>query len=88
VKVEYRQSFTKDIQKLGDATVRKRVASTIGAVKSAASLDNIAGVKKIQGHSGYYRIRISDYRIGVFVDGEIVTFVCCLHRKDIYRHFP
>ena len=88
MKVEYRQSFTKDIQKLGDASIRKRVQLTIDAVKSAANLESIAGVKKIQGHTGCYRIRIADYRIGLFVDSEVVTFVRCLHRKEIYRHFP
>lgn len=29
-----------------------------------------------------------DYRIGVYADGDTVTFFLCMHRKDIYKFFP
>lgn len=49
MKVDYRQSFIKDIQKLGNATIRKRVQSITDAVKSAENWEDIAGVKKSRG---------------------------------------
>jgi mRNA interferase RelE/StbE len=48
----------------------------------------VPNLKKMSGASGYYRLRVGDYRIGLFVDGEEVEFVRVLHRKDVYRHFP
>jgi len=40
------------------------------------------------GGDRYYRIKIGDYRIGMTVEGNLVTLVRFLHRKDIYRYFP
>lgn len=46
-------------------------------------------MKKLSGGSGdYYRLRVGDYRIGLEIEGEIIVFVRCLHRRDIYRYFP
>lgn len=40
------------------------------------------------GEDRYYRIRMGDYRLGIIVEGEVVTFVRFLHRRDIYGYFP
>ena len=48
----------------------------------------IVNLKKLKGFKTAYRIRIGDYRIGVFIDGDIVEFARVVHRKDIYRLFP
>ncbi len=62
--------------------------SVIKTVESAAALSDVPNLKKMSGAGGYYRVRIGDYRIGLFVEGEEVEFVRVLHRKDMYRHFP
>jgi mRNA interferase RelE/StbE len=33
-------------------------------------------------------LRISDYRMGIFVENNTVIIVRFLHRKEIYRYFP
>jgi mRNA interferase RelE/StbE len=48
----------------------------------------IPHLKKLQGFKSVYRIRIGDYRIGIFIDGNTVQFVRVLNRKDIYKYFP
>ncbi|HEY4721787.1 MAG TPA: type II toxin-antitoxin system RelE/ParE family toxin [Anaerolineae bacterium] len=48
----------------------------------------MANIKKLQGGTNYYRIRVGDYRVGLVVESDTVTFVRFLHRKDIYRYFP
>jgi mRNA interferase RelE/StbE len=46
-------------------------------------------IKKIQSYSGYYRIRIGEYRIGCEIQKEnTIIFYRVKHRKDIYRIFP
>lgn len=46
-------------------------------------------LKKLSEGSGeYYRLRVGDYRIGLEVEDEVVVFVRCLHRRDVYRYFP
>lgn len=65
-----------------------RIQQLIAVVKEANRLDEVPGFKKPQGQDDYYRIRLGDYRVGIVSSGQVVTFVRCLHRKDIYRYFP
>ncbi|MCF8308850.1 MAG: type II toxin-antitoxin system RelE/ParE family toxin [Bacteroidales bacterium] len=45
-------------------------------------------LKKLKGYKDYYRIRLSDYRIGIQIKDDTVFFVVFGHRKDIYKKFP
>jgi mRNA interferase RelE/StbE len=84
----FRRSFERDLKKIREPHVLFQVRATIENVEAADSLSDVAHLEKMSGSSGYYRIRIGDYRIGVAIDGEDVEFVRCLHRREIYRYFP
>ena len=86
--VSFRKSFLRDLKKVKDPKVRDRVRDVIEAVEKAEALADVAGVKKMSGRSGYYRVRIGDFRVGLAVEGEEIEFVRVLGRKDIYKHFP
>lgn len=73
---------------MNDRSIRERVSEVIDAVKAANNLDEVTGVKKLQASANLFRIRVGEFRIGIRAIGEDVVFVRCLHRKDIYRHFP
>ncbi|MFP4128637.1 MAG: type II toxin-antitoxin system RelE family toxin [Desulfonatronovibrio sp.] len=45
-------------------------------------------MKKLSGFKNFYRIRYSDYRIGIALQEDKVVFIRVLHRKDIYKFFP
>jgi mRNA interferase RelE/StbE len=42
----------------------------------------------LKGHKFAYRIKIGDYRIGIFVESKVVEMARFEHRKDIYKVFP
>ena len=65
-----------------------RVRNTIELVEQARNLQEIKNIKKIRGGNRYYRIRIGDYRIGLVLEGDTITFVRFLPRRDIYKYFP
>ena len=46
-----------------------------------------AGVKKLKGTAGRYRIRQGDYRIVYTIDesSKVVNVLLVRHRKDVYR---
>jgi len=88
MKVEFKQSFAKDLRRIKDKGLLKRVRETIEEVERARNLSEVQGFRKLRGEDRYYRIRIGDYRLGVVMEGEVVTFVRFLHRRDIYRYFP
>lgn len=84
----FKRSFAKDLRQIKDKALLKRVREIIEQVELANTLDDISNLRKLQGSSVYYRIRVGDYRIGLLVESGTVTFVRLLHRKDIYRYFP
>jgi mRNA interferase RelE/StbE len=88
LKVAFRTSFTRDLRKLKNQQMRNRVKILVEQVEQAPTLDIIPSLKKLSSEGGYFRIRVGDYRCGITVDDDTVTFVRFLHRRDIYRYFP
>lgn len=86
--VQFRESFVKDLHDIRDKELLKRIRAAIEALEQARALGDVAGLKKLEGGKGYYRLRIGDYRMGLAVEGDVITLVRFLHRKDIYRYFP
>lgn len=85
--VEFLEKFYKDLNKL-QTPVKLAVAKVIEKIEKAKSISDIQNIKKLSGHKSAYRIRIGDYRIGIFVTNHSVEFARVVHRKDIYDVFP
>jgi mRNA-degrading endonuclease RelE of RelBE toxin-antitoxin system len=81
-------SFLTDVKKLRDAKVRRAVTAAIENVEAAMSAADVRSLKRLSGQRDYFRIRLGDWRIGVHITGDTVTFVRCLNRREIYRFFP
>lgn len=88
MKVEFNESFLKDIKAVKDKSVLAKVKAAIETAEQADSLDKITHLKKMRGARDYFRIRLGNYRIGVRLDGDTLVFIRFLDRKDIYRYFP
>lgn len=88
MKTLYEKSFGRDLKKIKNKRLLKQVQKIIAQVESATSLTDLQNVKKLEGYTTYYRIRVGEYRIGIEVLEGQVIFVCFLNRKDIYRYFP
>ena len=88
MQVEFRKTFKQDLRDIKDRKILERIRAAIEEVETANSLLSVANVKAIQGHVGYYRIRIGDFRLGLYVDSSVIAFVRVLHRKEMYRYSP
>ena len=88
MKVRFRTSFTADLRKLKDEHVLARVEELIAGMESADSLSQVPNVKKLRGSGNYFRVRLGDYRVGFALEGDTVTLVRILHRREVYRYFP
>lgn len=86
--VEYLDKFYKDIDKISSKIVKKKIIELIQQIENSSDISQISNVKKLVGFTNAYRIRIGDYRIGIFFQDAIVIFARILHRKDIYKLFP
>ena len=87
MKVEFNESFLKDLKAVRDKSVLAKVQTVIESSEKADTLDQLINLKKMRGSREYYRIRIGDFRIGLKLDGETLVFIRFLNRKDIYRYF-
>ena len=88
MKVQFRASFARDLRKLSDPQLLARVKAIIQQVEAIDRFGDLPHLKKLSAGVGCYRIRLGDYRIGLVVEGDLVTFVRILHRREIYRRFP
>ena len=69
-------------------SVRYEVIKAIKNVEDSTSRSQIKGLKKLKGYKNAFRIKIGDYRIGIFIERNNVEFARVIHRKDIYKIFP
>ncbi len=92
MRLAYSKSFLKDIKRLRDKELLARIESSIAEFKACEDFADIIKtmpVKKLVGASGYYRLRINNFRLGFFIDEEYtVTLLRFGHRKDFYEGFP
>lgn len=88
MELEFRDSFLKDVKRIKETAVKKKIAAVISESQKVPSLLDLKNVKKLEGSVNYYRIRVGDYRIGIKLQNKTLIFMRCLNRKDIYRYFP
>jgi len=75
MKTIYLESFERDIRKLKERKIKSELLELIDYIKKSGSLTEIKNLKKIKGEKKFYRIRVGDYRLGIKIEGETVTFI-------------
>ncbi len=88
MQVEFTKHFSRQLDGLRNDALREKLRATVKEVMVAGSTANISGLKKLKGHPSAYRIRIGDYKVGVYIENKTVVFAIMEHRKDIYERFP
>ena len=88
MKTEFLHQFYKDLDKISVRKTFEDIRSSITNVEEAIVMRDIRNLKKLKGYKNVFRIKIGDFRIGVFIENETVEFARVVHRKDIYRVFP
>jgi mRNA interferase RelE/StbE len=88
VKVEFRESFAKDLKGVKEKGLLRRVQEIIEVIEQANSLAELSNLKKLKGGGNYFRVRVGDYRVGIALENDTIIFVRFLNRKDIYKYFP
>lgn len=62
--VQFDRSFSKSLDKLQDKQIIEKLKAVISKMECAPNISGLSGVKHMKGHTGFYRIRIGDYRLG------------------------
>jgi mRNA interferase RelE/StbE len=88
MKIGFDKRFEKDFDRV-PLEIQNAVKCTIQNVIKINSTKEISNFKKLTGFKKHFRIKIGNYRIGIYEDEEgILIFSRILHRKEIYRFFP
>ncbi len=84
----FKESFARDLKAIKQKSILPRIRQVLEAVANAEDLQSIPNIRKLKDPGNYYRIRVGEYRLGISVEKDQVTFIRCLNRRDIYRYFP
>ena len=88
MKTSFRPNFKRDVRKMKVKALRMQLAAIIREIEAADTLADVSHVKKLAGHANAYRVRVGQYRLGLYCENNEVELVRFLHRKDIYEKFP
>ena len=88
MKLIFTTRFSKDLKFISDPTVKADVSTAIDRMKAASRLEEFGDVIKMKGSKNAFRLRVGDYRIGFYLEGDVVTLGRFANRKDIYKLFP
>jgi mRNA interferase RelE/StbE len=88
VNVAFEASFARDLKRIRDRQLLRRVQQAIEAIKVAPNVAAMPDLVKMQGYDTFYRVRLGDYRMGIEIVEDKVIFARFLHRKDVYKYFP
>lgn len=86
--INYNRKFKKDLERLNEKKIKAALKVVIQEIKEKRSLAEIKGVKKIAGHPTAYRLRIGNYRLGLFYHEGMISLQRFVKRNDIYKVFP
>jgi len=88
MKIIFQKSIIKDVKGIKNKKLKKVITKIIEDLEEAEALKSFKGLKKLSGHPTAYRIRIGDYRLGIYYEENTVYLARFLKRSDIYKVFP
>lgn len=88
MQISFKKTFIKDIDRLPSEVQSKIKQLVFTEIPEMGNLEQLHHHRKLSGFKNFYRIRLSDYRIGFKFEKGKITFYRVLHRKEIYKYFP
>jgi mRNA interferase RelE/StbE len=80
------RSFEKDAKKL-PKEVQLKLKEIINLIQQSSNFSEL-NAEKLAGSKDAYRIRLGNYRIGIYKEDNTIILSRVLNRKEIYRYFP
>ena len=88
MEIRFRPRFNRELARIRNPNLRRRVGRAIEDVKTSATVSEIPGIRRLSASGNFYRIRVGHYRIGVEVEDDVVILARFGHRREFYRSFP
>ena len=81
------ERFDKEEEKLKNKALSKQIENVIRNLFEVENIHDIPSLKRLKGAAAY-RIRVGDYRLGITIEDNTITFHSIGHRKRFYDSFP
>lgn len=82
------RTFEKEVRSLSEP-IKIRIITVIDRVIEAETLNDVPNLKAMEGSHNYFRIRLGDYRIGIFRRADnVIEFQKVGTRGSFYNRFP
>ena len=88
MRLAFTRKFDKQVGRITNKKLSEKIKSIIKEAEKADSIKDLKNVKKLAGYNFHYRIRLGDYRIGLYLNEDKLEFAAFDYRKDIYKYFP
>ena len=87
MQIQPTERFGKMLLKL-PKNIQKETLDAIENVLNATTTADIAHLKSLKGYPNYYRIRVGQYRMGIYWDGVRFIAEKIATRGDFYKGYP
>jgi mRNA interferase RelE/StbE len=64
------------------------VIDALDAIEEATTFADIPNLKALQGYKNYFRLRVGNWRVGLFWNGTAFIVEDIGKRGDFYNHYP
>jgi mRNA interferase RelE/StbE len=81
------QKFNKSLAKL-PAADQIAVLDALDDIESAEVFGDIPNLKPLKGYKNYFRLRVGNWRVGLFWTGDAFSVEDVGKRGDFYNGFP
>jgi mRNA-degrading endonuclease RelE of RelBE toxin-antitoxin system len=88
MEVIYLESLKKDLKKIRDKKLLISLSKVLINLEENDNLFKVSSVKKLSAHPEAFRIRIGDYRLGIYYSEDKIEIARFLKRSDVYKVFP
>jgi mRNA interferase RelE/StbE len=88
VRVEFLSKFNDDLDSISQLSAKIAIKKVIESIEASESIRQIQNAKKLVGYKNAYRVRVGNYRIGFYLENNLVQLARVKNRKDIYKLFP
>jgi mRNA interferase RelE/StbE len=85
--VNISNAFGKDMRGI-HPNYHRKVAQIIEEMKDSNDIRQIQNLEPCEGAPNAYRIRMGDYRIGIYIVNDVIQVKRIGKRGDFYNYFP
>src|SRR6266851_9658920 len=84
---DYTISFARSARKELERLPAGLAGRIMGKIEALSDNPRPAGVTKLKGHKGLWRLRVGDYRVVYFIDdaARVADVAIVRHRREVYR---